>query len=216
MPEEVKNSLLDGPSKMFFLDTLNRDRFLEHSLEDKRGMFPNVYGVMYTLKNRETQHGFSGLHMVYGQDDVENMVTWIASKLSGDKSDFGTRGAKNFQEYIDDILPPIVDAFWEKNPEKDVVRLFTSLNQVQTEDYESEEYCFIQLLRALCGFMSKPKTHLKVIVFFNQSNRLWDKFHSSTQDPDIKKICTAHKFGEKDWSCLWPVQNEEPKQDEAQ
>lgn len=227
MPAEVKYSLLNGSAQMVFLDTIGRDRFTENELEfNYRNEFPNVHNVMHEIENnaRVTKYGLFQFHMTYRKVSdkelqrnlpfVKSMaVSMILDLSEGTSSGIDPFGGQTCQEYIDK-LPTTVEAFWQRNPKRDIVFILNS--KIEEERDSAEEKNFISLLRTLSTLMldSDPvKPGLKVIAIFNQYNKLWDQFFKSTdnaEDAKIRSVCTAHKFDkETGWSCLWPKQDEE-------
>lgn len=223
MPKEVEDALLNvnGPSQMFFLDKVDRDRFDEAVLEvDYRSNFPNLYHTHHKLRKTYADSHTHGVYMlneeyrICSNGKLQACVERITRTMALTIPPGGLDGiiSPDFQGYLDALLVKFKKCV-EEEPNIDFILTFDSPHQ-EKQDWEKrdieEEMKFLQLLHALCTLMCELKYCLKVIVIFNDINLFWDQFFSHTsvlEDTTIRSVCTAYKFDEKEhWKQVWPEQ----------
>jgi hypothetical protein len=213
IPDEVRGSLQSGPPRMFFFDTPARRHYRKHDLEDFHSKFPNLSDTISWLRDKRKQDDrdlFVSKNLYRNwKNHPYPIAKWLAWRLAWDLDktigDWDSLDNNGYTRRLHTVL----DTYMNEHPKTDVIIIFDS--KYEKEKDIKEVKCFFEVLCHLCAWMPKYGSRLKVIVIFNDRNKLWDKFFSYTKYPGTafaKDLCTAHKFDWEFWLQLWPEKNE--------
>ncbi|QKX59350.1 uncharacterized protein TRUGW13939_06484 [Talaromyces rugulosus] len=213
IPDAVRDSLQSRPPQMFFFDTPTRRDFHKHELEDFHSEFPNLSDTISWLRDKRKQDDrdlfvSESLYRNWKNHPypITKYLAWrLAWNLDNTIGDWDSLDNNDYTRSLYTVL----DTYMNEHPKTDVIIIFDSKYEKE-KDIEEVNY-FLGVLCHLCAWMPKYDSRLKVIVIFNDRNKLWDKFFSYTEYPGTafaKDLCTAHKFNGEGWLQVWPEKNE--------